>query len=75
MNDGRALQTSGFLQSVHSRLKHLTTYKPVVMQIALVMSASLLSEIWSDGEAHNALLVVVTDLVRQTVYTQYKHGC
>lgn len=59
---GEAVLASGALDMAHSSLRQMSRWRPFVVQSVLTASTALLSEVVSNGEAHQALLVVVTDL-------------
>ncbi|XP_064460312.1 uncharacterized protein LOC135370488 [Ornithodoros turicata] len=57
-----AVLASGALNMAHASLKQLSHWKPFVVQMVLTTSTALLSEVVATGEAHQALLVVATEL-------------
>lgn len=62
---GKAAQLAGVVPTMHSFLRQLSSYKPIIVQAVLVMWTSLLSEIWSSVEAHRAILGLVNELAAE----------
>ncbi|XP_070390856.1 sodium-dependent low-affinity dicarboxylate transporter 1-like [Dermacentor albipictus] len=62
---GKAAELAGVVPTMHSLLRQLSSYKPIIVQAVLVMWTSLLAEIWSSVEAHRALLGIVSELAAE----------
>lgn len=62
---GKAAELAGLVPTMHSFLRQLSSYKPIIVQAVLVTWTSLLSEVWSSVEAHRALLGIVNELAAE----------
>ncbi|XP_077486647.1 uncharacterized protein LOC144097921 [Amblyomma americanum] len=62
---GKVAESAGVVETMHTLLRQLSSYKPIFVQAVLVAWTSLLSEVWSSVDAHRALLDVVKELATE----------